>query len=83
MNSLVDRLVEQAMDYAAEQYGPQRRGEKVWYPNVLEKKLAELVLAEVDDVIDGLYHSLPLEKAVVLLTLDEMIKDRFYKPDNL
>ena len=44
-------------------------------------KFAELILQEVDKVVDNLYHVLPLEQAVVLLTLDENIKQHFYGVD--
>jgi hypothetical protein len=43
---MVDRvamLSKQAMDYAAEQYGPQRAGEKVWDPLTYDRKFAELI----------------------------------------
>ena len=40
-------------------------------------KLAELIIADVDKIIDELYHSMPLEQAAILLTLDERIKEHF------
>lgn len=44
MNEHVKKLSQQAMDYAAEQYGPQRRGEKVWNPLVYDEKFSELLI---------------------------------------
>lgn len=42
----VDTLIREALDYAAEQYGPQRTGEKVWNPHTYDHKLIELVVKE-------------------------------------
>lgn len=42
----------------------------------------ESILAEVDQVVDNLYHVLPLAQAAVLLTLDEQLKDHFYGTDD-
>lgn len=39
---------------------------------------AEKILFEVDQALDKLYRALPLERAVILLDLDEMIKERLY-----
>ena len=39
----VEQLIDEALVYAAEQYGPQRRGEKVWNPCTYDHKLIELV----------------------------------------
>lgn len=50
--------------------------------NASLEKFAELILADVDKIIDNLYHALPLEQAAVLLTLDENIKEHFYGDDN-
>lgn len=47
---LISRLSKQAMDYAAEQYGPQRDGEQVWDPYTYDKKFAELIIAECEAV---------------------------------
>ena len=38
----------------------------------------ELIIADIDKIVDDLYHALPLEQAAVLLTLDEQIKGHFY-----
>jgi hypothetical protein len=43
-----------------------------------KKKFAELILRDIDKIVDDLYHSMPLEQAAVLLTLDENIKEHFY-----
>jgi hypothetical protein len=43
------------------------------------EKFAELILQDIDKIIDDLYHSMPLEQAAVLLTLDENIKQNFYE----
>ncbi len=42
----------------------------------------ESILAEVDQVVDNLYHVLPIEQAAGLLTLDEQLKDHFYGIDD-
>ena len=46
MNELIVRLSKEALEYAAEQYGPQRTGEKVWDPYTYDKKFAELIVKE-------------------------------------
>ena len=46
------------------------------------QKFTQLILAEVDAIIDDLYHAMPLEQAAVLLTLDENIKGHFYGTSN-
>lgn len=46
MSDLIRKLSEQAMEYAAEQYGPQRKGELVWNPYTYEMKFSELIIAE-------------------------------------
>jgi hypothetical protein len=45
--------------------------------NVMQA-IVEDVLKDVDKIVDDLYHSMPLEHAAVLLTLDENIKEHFY-----
>jgi hypothetical protein len=47
------------------------------------EKFAELILQDIDKIIDDLYHSMPLEQAAVLLTLDENIKQHFYGVDGM
>lgn len=42
-------------------------------------KFAELLLNDIDDIVNQMYHQLPLEKAVILLDLDEKIKRHFYE----
>ena len=42
-NDRVTKLSKQAMEYAAEQYGPQRAGEMVWDPLTYDRKFAELI----------------------------------------
>ena len=44
-------------------------------------KFAELMIEDIDRIINDLYHVLPLERATVLLTLDEQIKEHFYAND--
>lgn len=48
---MIKRISKQAMEYAAEVYGPQRRGELVWDPMTFEKKFAELLITEVHHLI--------------------------------
>jgi hypothetical protein len=43
------------------------------------ERFAELILQDIDKIVDDLYHSLPLEQAAALLTLDEQIKSHFYE----
>lgn len=43
------------------------------------QKFADTLITEVLDVINGLYHKVPLEQCGLLLTLDEKIKDHFYR----
>jgi hypothetical protein len=43
------------------------------------QRFAELLLQDIDKIVTDLYHNLPLEQAVVLLTLDENIKEHFYR----
>jgi hypothetical protein len=45
--------------------------------NVMQA-IVEDVLSNIDKIVDDLYHSMPLEQAAVLLTLDENIKEHFY-----
>ena len=45
-NDRVAKLSKQAMEYAAEQYGPQRAGEMVWDPLTYDRKFAELIAAD-------------------------------------
>mgnify|MGYP007090096960 CR=1 FL=1 len=42
------------------------------------EKFAELILQDIDNIVNDLYHAMPLEQAAVLLTLDENIKEHFY-----
>jgi hypothetical protein len=46
VNRKIKELSEQAISYAAEQYGPQRRGEQVWNPATYDQKFAELIIDE-------------------------------------
>lgn len=39
---------------------------------------ADLLLKDLGKIIDDLYHTLPLEQAAVLLTLNEQIEEHFY-----
>lgn len=50
MNEHIKSLSQKALDYAAEQYGPQRRGEKVWNPLVYDEKFAELLVRACIDI---------------------------------
>lgn len=47
MTDRVKELSKIAMDYAAEQYGPQRAGEKVWDPLTYDRKFAELIATDI------------------------------------
>lgn len=47
MNERIKEIAKKATDYAAEQYGPQRQGEKVWSPYTYDEKFAELFLDEI------------------------------------
>lgn len=47
---MIDQLIQEALDYAAEQYGPQRIGEKVWNPHTYDYKLIELVVLECSNI---------------------------------
>lgn len=47
----IAELSKQAMDYAIEQYGPQRRGESVWNPLTYEEKFAELIINECTQLL--------------------------------
>lgn len=51
MNENIERLSKEAMEYAAEQYGPQRQGEKVWNPHTYDQKFAELIVQECVNVL--------------------------------
>ena len=60
MNERIKDLADQAMKYAAEQYGLQRRGEQVWNPYLYDQKIVELVVQECIKVLDesdgSIYH---------------------------
>ena len=56
MNNLIKELSKQAMDYAAQQYGPQRRGEQVWNPDVYDQKFAELIVNNCLSVVKSNIH---------------------------
>jgi len=43
MNDRVAMFAKQAVDYAAELYGPQRAGELVWEPLTYDRKFAQLI----------------------------------------
>jgi len=46
MTDIIAKLSNQAMDYATEQYGLQRAGEKVWDPLTYDRKFAQLLVEE-------------------------------------
>jgi hypothetical protein len=73
MNNRIKELAEQVgmHDFVLEAMGISEEFEK----------FAELILQDIDKIVDNLYHSLPLEQAAVLLTLDENIKEHFYGVD--
>ncbi len=50
-DELLDKLSEQAVEYAISQYGKQRKGERVWYPSIQERKFAELIVQEIIKLI--------------------------------
>lgn len=78
MNELdiIESLAKQAMDYAAEQYGPQRQGEKVWDPYTYDRKFAELIVRECAEVAHCNFH-------VDGLTLGDILKKHFGISDDL
>jgi phosphoribosylanthranilate isomerase len=70
MNERIRELAEQANFQLVQYWGKEDR-------DSLEK-FTELILQDIDKIVDDLYHSMPLEQAAVLLTLDENIKEHFY-----
>jgi hypothetical protein len=50
LNEHIKSLSQKALDYAAEQYGPQRRDEKVWEASVFDEKFAELIVRACIDI---------------------------------
>jgi hypothetical protein len=48
------------------------------YEGFNEEKFAELILRDIDDILDDLYHASALEHAVILMVLNENIKEHFY-----
>ena len=92
MNVRLSILHGEAMDYAAEQYGPQRKGEKVWWPHVFEQKFAELIIQDICDILepseehrkDASWGYLGGEEGVQLLDSSiQQIKDYFEIKNNL
>lgn len=90
MNNRIKELAKQAGDYVNEVYKPPVRSKtpgKIWEDGHIDwhtqfnQKFTELILQDIDKIVDNLYHSLPLEQAAVLLTLDENIKEHFYGVD--
>lgn len=82
MNNRINNLVKQAWQDAnkdLEVNDPARyhsdRGPNL---DAVNRKFAELILKDIDKIVDDLYHAMPIEQAVVLLTLDENIKEHFY-----
>jgi hypothetical protein len=83
----IAQLSKIAMDYAAEQYGPQRAGEKVWDPLTYDRKFAELIVREcisycgenLPQTVGGalLYHF------NILAGADQMAGDGGYKEASL
>ena len=79
MNERIQQLAEQAtsiVDVKHEGYRGKGYTEQVEFFD--KKKFAKLLLAEVDKIVDDLYRELPLEQAVVLITLDERLKSQFW-----
>jgi hypothetical protein len=72
MNLRIRELINQAM----ESTGVEGLGGS--YMELNPEKFAQLILQDIDKIVDELYHSMPLEQAAVLLTLDENIKEHFY-----
>lgn len=75
MNERINELFGKALDEAVPETWTTLNAQQL---SKLKDKFAELILAEVDKIVDNLYHALPLEQAIILLTLDENIKDHFY-----
>jgi hypothetical protein len=78
MNERIRELSKEAWVWAEQQEYTDPAKE---FSDILEQKFAELILKDIDKIVDDLYHSLPLEQAAVLLTLDEQIKAHFYATD--
>ena len=75
MNNRFKELAEQAG--AIPINGKPKDRALVGYDNI--EKLFELILKDIDGIVDELYQAMPLEQAAVLITLDENIKEHFYR----
>ena len=76
-NLMIENLIEQATEYAVEQYGAQRLGERVWYPCVFEKKFAELIIKECIQVINNAAPYADGEIAETIISIVSDIEDHF------
>lgn len=79
MNERIKQLAEQATSVADVKYeGCLSKGYTEQVVFFDKKKFAKLLLAEVDKIVDELYHELPLGQAVVLITFDERLKSQLW-----
>lgn len=46
MNERIKEIANKAVNFAADQYGPQRDNEKVWSPDIYDQKFAEMIIDE-------------------------------------
>lgn len=84
MNEVIKQLAVEAAEYAVVtpsdvNLESETEDAKVSIPANFIAKFSELILQDIDKIVDELYHAMPLEQAAVLLTLDENIKEHFYK----
>lgn len=84
MNERIQQLAEEAAEYAVvtpsdTNLQSETEDAKVSIPANFIEMFSQLILQDIDKIIDDLYHVMPLEQAAVLLTLDENIKEHFYK----
>ena len=79
MNERIKELAEQATSIVVVKHeGYRGKGYTEQVEFFDKEKFAKLLLAEVDKIVDDLYRELPLEQAVVLITLDERLKSQFW-----
>lgn len=72
MNDRIHQLAEKAKELTR---NDQSYIEASWL--IFEKKFAELLIQDVEQIVDDLYMSVPLEQQVILLSVIEKIKRHF------
>ncbi len=72
MNDRIYQLAEKAKELTR---NDQSYIEASWL--IFEKKFAELLIQDVEQIVDDLYMSVPLEQQVILLSVIEKIKRHF------